>query len=271
MDPRLEANRANWNERVGVHITSRFYDVEGWLRDAPLPPPEETDFVGDVHGRNLVHLQCHFGMDTLRWARAGAHVTGIDFSPEAVREATLLAQRAGLAGQSRFVCANVYDAPAALAGERFDVVYVSLGSLCWLPDVHEWGAVVAQLLKPGGRLFIHEVHPFITVFDDDGERVTYDYFADAHSPLVVDDDATYTDGARLSSTTTYEWIQSIESILHALLDNGLVLEAFREHDWTVFQQTPWLEAGGGGRYTISAGRPRVPLTFTIAARLSSTR
>jgi len=127
MEPRLEANRANWNERVGIHTRSQFYDVEGWLRDAPGPRSEESDALRDVDGKTLVHLQCHFGMDTLRWVRAGAVVTGVDFSPQAIDEAVALSKRAGLADRSTFVCANVYDAPRALAGQRFDVVYVSLG------------------------------------------------------------------------------------------------------------------------------------------------
>lgn len=152
MEPRLEANLANWNSRVSVHAESRFYDVEGWLRNAPGPQQREIEALGNVEGKTLVHLQCHFGMDTLRWAWAGATVTGLDFSPAAIHEAISLAKRAGLSERASFVCANVYDAPQALSGQRFDIVYVSLGSLCWLPDVNAWGAVVADLLAPGGEV-----------------------------------------------------------------------------------------------------------------------
>jgi hypothetical protein len=135
MDPRLKANRANWNDRVGIPATSRFYDVDGWLRDAPLPPPEETNVVGDVTDKTVVHqpVPLRYGHSSL--GPGGADATGVDFPPAAVREATLLTNRAGLADHSRFVCVNAYDAPAALHGERFGVVYVSLGSLCGLPDV----------------------------------------------------------------------------------------------------------------------------------------
>jgi SAM-dependent methyltransferase len=161
MDPRLVANRENWNERVAIHTKSRFYDVEGWLRDAPGPPAREVDAIGNATGKTLLQLQCHFGMDALRWARAGATITGLDFSPVAISEAISLASRAGLADRASFVCANVFDAPQALASQRFDVVYVSLGSLGWLPDVAAWGAVVADLLLPGGTFYLHE----------DGERI----------------------------------------------------------------------------------------------------
>ena len=265
MEPRFEANRANWDERVGVHTRSAFYDVEGWLRDAPGPRQRERDALGDVDGATLVHLQCHFGMDTLQWARAGALVTGVDFSPPAIETATALAQRAGLSERARFVCANVYDAVAALEGERFDVVYVSLGALCWLPDVAEWGRVVAALLAPGGRLYLHDVHPFTFSFDDDGERVIYGYFEESDSPFVADENTTYTDGGLLSSTRTYEWNHALGEIVAAVLAPGLVLDALTEHDWTDYRAFPWLEEVTPGNFTVPRGRPRIPLTFTLLA------
>jgi SAM-dependent methyltransferase len=269
MEPRLEANRLNWNERVSVHVQSQFYDVDGWLRDAPGPPPREIEALGDLEGKTLVHLQCHFGMDTLQWARAGATVTGLDFSPAAIDAATQLAQRAGLSERSSFVCADVYDAPSALSGERFDVVYVSLGALCWLPDVPLWGGVVAGLLAPGGRLFLHDVHPLAACFDDGGERIAYGYFEDPENPFVCDDDSTYTDGALIAATRTYQWNHSIAEVVGALIGHGLALDSLEEHDWTVFQQFPWLVATADGRYIAAEGRPRIPLTFTILAHVAS--
>lgn len=266
MDPRLEINRTNWDSRVQIHAQSRFYDVEGWLRDAPGPPTREVEALGDVTGKTLVHLQCHFGMDTLRWARAGAVVTGVDFSAAAIDEARSLAQRAGLSDRSTFVCANVYDAARVLFGARFDVVYVSLGSLCWLPDVYAWGEVVADLLEPGGRLYIHDVHPLSECLARDGERVTYGYFQEPNDPLVFNDASTYTDGGKLSTTTTYEWNHSIGEIVASLMSRGLVLDALSEHDWTVFQQFPWLIETAPGVLGIPSDRPRIPMSFTILAR-----
>ena len=127
-------NRANWDERTAIHLESRAYDVEGWIRDGKGPPPRELEALGDVSGLRLLHLQCHIGLDTLAWARAGASVTGLDFSPAAIAAATEITERAGLSGRARFVCADVYDACEALDHATFDVVYVSLGSLCWLPS-----------------------------------------------------------------------------------------------------------------------------------------
>jgi SAM-dependent methyltransferase len=269
MEPRLYANRANWNERVAIHAQSRFYDVEGWLRNAPGPPLREVDAIGDVAGKTLLQLQCHFGMDTLRWARAGAMVTGLDFSPVAISEATSLALRAGLSDLATFVCANVYDAPRALSGERFDVVYVSLGSLEWLPDVSAWGAVVADLLLPGGRFYLHDVHPFSSCFDEEGERVIYGYFEQPEHPFVDDYSYSYTDGGEMTTTRTYEWNHSVSEVQAALTSRGLVVDSFVEHDWTLFHQFPWLSENSEGLYVGSEGRPRIPLSYTIVAHAPS--
>jgi SAM-dependent methyltransferase len=264
MDNWLAVNRANWDERAAIHVTSKFYDINGWLRDEPGPTTLEVNALGDVDGLSLVHLQCHIGTDTLRFARVGATVTGVDFSPAAIREATTLAQRAGLAGRSRFLCANVYDAPEILGGERFDLVYVSLGSLCWLPNIEGWAEVVARLLKPEGRLYVHDVHPLSNCLDDDGVRFTFGYF-EAADPLIFNSAETYTDGVALSSTTTFEWNHSLSDLFGALRFNGLVLDAFDELDWTVWAQFPWLEESDEGMWRIPRDRPRIPLAFTLVA------
>jgi SAM-dependent methyltransferase len=269
MEPRLESNLKNWNSRVEVHAKSRFYDVEGWLHNAPGPPPREVEALGDLEGKTLVHLQCHFGMDTLSWARAGANVTGLDFSTAAIDEANSLAERAGLSEHASFVCANVYDASEALQRKRFDVVYVSLGSLCWLPDVAAWGEVVADLLAPGSRLYLHDVHPFSSCFDGDGERVVYSYYEDPDEPQIFDSTSTYTDGEELSAIRTYEWNHSIGEMVAALLGHGLVLDSLTEHDWTLFHQFPWLEETESGLLVVPEGRPRIPLSFTILAHKPS--
>jgi SAM-dependent methyltransferase len=151
VDARVEANRRRWDESVGVHLASSFYDVEGWLARAPGPRAEELAAPGDVLGRTLVHFQCHFGMDTLQFARAGAIVTGVDFSAAAISAARSLAVRAGLADAATFVCGDVLDAPTLLDGRRFDVAYVSLGSLCWLPSVAAWADAVASVLASGAK------------------------------------------------------------------------------------------------------------------------
>jgi SAM-dependent methyltransferase len=269
MDPRLAANLENWNSRVRIHTESRFYDVEGWLREAPGPPQREIEALGDVEGKTLVHLQCHFGMDTMQWARVGAVATGLDFSPAAIDEAVVLAERAGLSERTSFVCSNVYDAPQALSGKQFDVVYVSLGALCWLPNIAAWGAVVAELLAPDGRLYLHDGHPFTSCFDDDGERIISSYFEEPEDPYVSDNPFTYTDGEELGATRTYEWNHSLGEIVAALVTNGLVIDSLAEHDWSLFRRFPWLEETESGIFVIPEGRPRIPLSLTVTAHAPS--
>jgi SAM-dependent methyltransferase len=262
----LAANRANWDDRVAVHTTSRFYDVERWLREARGPRPWEAEILGPVSGLRLVHLQCHFGLDTLAWARAGATVTGLDFSPAAVAAATGLAERAGLSGASRFVCADVHRAVEALGGAAYDIVYVSLGALCWLPSVRAWAAQAAGLLAPGGRLFLHDSHPLAWAMADEELTVAYTYFEEA-VPFVEDSPLTYTDGdLPIAHTRSYEWNHSLGEIVTAVLDQGLVLERLHEHDWTSFARFPWLVRRDEQRWEPPPGRPRVPLSFTLVAR-----
>jgi SAM-dependent methyltransferase len=264
VDPRLEVNRANWDDRVPIHAASTFYDVAGWLAPRPGLRPWERALVGDVAGLDVVHLQCHFGLDTLMLAQAGARVTGVDIAPAAVAQATELAERAGLVDRATFVEANVYDAP-----HTFDLVYVSLGALCWLPRVRDWAAQVAALLRPGGRLFLHDTHPLShTLSYDDSLTITWSYFEEPE-PWVEESEHTYTDGdVKLTNTRSYEWNHSIGEVVTALLAEGLRLTHLEEHDWTVFHRHPSLEEQPDGRWALPEGAVRIPLSYTLMAAKS---
>jgi SAM-dependent methyltransferase len=265
VDERLEANRANWDDRTAIHLESRFYDVEGWLRDERGPRPEEIAALGDVTGLQLLHLQCHIGLDTLAWARAGALVTGLDFSPAAIASARDIADRAGLADRATFVCADVLAAADTLASARFDVVYVSMGALCWLPSVDRWAREVAALLAPGGRCYLHDAHPLIGALGDD-LRVERTYFEEPE-PFVFDDGALYTDGDRgaVAHPLVYEWNHGLGEIVTALLGHGLVLDRLVEHDWAPWRRFPFLVETDDGCWTTPAGTPRIPMSFTLLA------
>lgn len=265
MESRLDANRRMWDDRTGIHVASRFYDVDGWLATRPGPRPREVDALGDVVDLELVHLQCHFGLDTLAWATAGARVTGLDFSAEAIREARGLTARAGLADRARFVCANVLDAREALDHRAFDIVYVSLGALCWLPSVEQWAEEAAGLVRPGGRLYLHDVHPVCWAMADDTPELAHTYFEEAE-PYVDDSDQTYTDTDRpLVHTRSYEWNHGIGEVVTALIRQGLRIDTLEEHDWTVHRRFPWLVETEPGTWTSPPGMPRLPLSFTLVA------
>jgi SAM-dependent methyltransferase len=222
-----------------------------------------------VVGLDLVHLQCHFGLDTLAWARAGARVTGLDFSSRAIEVAQDLAVRAGLADRASFVCADVYDAIEVLEHRTFDVVYVSLGALSWLPSVDRWAQQVSGLLRPGGRLYIHDGHPFAWALANDDLVVQHTYFEESE-PYVADSPRTYTDADReVRAQRLYEWNHSLGETVTAVIRKGLRIDSLEEHDWTVWPRFPWLVPEADGRWRTPPGHPRVPLSFTLLATRAS--
>jgi SAM-dependent methyltransferase len=265
----LAANRANWDERVAIHRRddTGAYRVDRFLAgDDTLNPIEESE-LGDVAGRRLVHLQCHFGLDTLRLARRGAQVVGVDFSLPAIEEARRLAAAAGLP-QARFVHGDVYDAPA-LVGSGFDIVYTTWGTICWLPDVARWAATIAALLAPGGFLYFADGHPGALVLEEREGRLVPWYAPDTapDQPLVFDADITYTgDPTPLAAKRTYEWIHSLSRIVNSLLGAGLRLEFLNEHPslpWKVF---PMCIRDGDRLYRLPDDLPRIPLAVSLRAR-----
>ena len=258
-----ETNRANWDERVPIHARGDFYDVASFLSGDERLRPFELEEVGDVSGRDLLHLQCHFGIDTLSWARRGARATGLDFSAPAVETARELAAEIGL--EAEFVVSDVYDAREALGGRGFDIVYTGLGALIWLPDIRRWAGVVAGLVRPGGFLYLSEFHPFADVFGDEDLTVEHDYFH-SEEPHVWDEPGTYADlDAETTHNVTYEWHHPISDVVSALIEAGLVLEFLHEHDYTLFPRWPFLEKSGFDAYRVPEGRPRIPLMYSLRA------
>ena len=266
------ANRAMWDESVPVHLRSAFYDLAA-LRDgsARLYPIEEAE-LGAVRGLRVLHLQCHFGRDSLVLARRGADVTGLDFSPAAIAAARDLARELDLAARARFVEADLYDAPEAVDHPGgFDLVFVSWGALLWLHDIRRWAAIVARFLKPGGRLYLAEGHPFATLFESgpgraDGglPRCAAPYF---HAgPIRDDDPADYADpAATLVTPATYVFHHPLGDIVTALVDSGLMLEYLREHDAVPWRMMDGLRAGPDRMYRWP-DQPWLPLAFSLSAR-----
>jgi SAM-dependent methyltransferase len=256
---------------VPIHVASDLYDVARFRKGGLHLRPFELEEVGDVTGRRLAHLQCHFGLDTLSWARVGASVVGLDFSEPAVRAATELAVETGL--DARFVQSDVYDAVAALDGERFDIVYTGLGALNWLPDLPRWAGVVADLLVDDGVLYLSEFHPLSWVFADEDRTVAYDYF---HNPEgeTFDDGETgsYADlDAKTTNNATLEWAHTLADVVTAVLGAGLRLELLSEHDYTLFPRFPDLAEdrellSAGVVYRQPEGSPRLPLMYSLRAR-----
>jgi SAM-dependent methyltransferase len=259
-----EANRESWDERVPIHTSGGFYDVASFKAGQERLQPFEVSEVGDVSGKDLLHLQCHFGMDTLSWARRGARVAGLDFSAPAVEAARSLAAELSL--EALFVQSDVYEAAEALGGRSFDVVYTGRGALNWLPDLGRWAGVVAALVRPGGFLYLSEFHPFTEVFGDDDLTVERDYFH-SREPDIWDEPGTYADPeAETENNLTYEWRHPLGEVVSAVASAGLSVELLHEQDYTVFPRWPFLEKSGPDAYRQPEGAPRLPLMYSLRAR-----
>jgi SAM-dependent methyltransferase len=252
-----EARAANlelWNSWTRVHEKSSFYDVEGFKAGATSLLPLEMEELGPfVHeGTTLLHLQCHFGLDTLSWARRGAHVVGLDLSDEAVYLARRLAEEVGLSRRAEFVCADLYDADEHLGERLFDVVFVSWGAIEWLPDLERWAGIVARHLAPGGTFYMAEIHPFAYALDEvPGEhdvQVKYRLLPAPDTPDVEAVEGSYADrGADTTGLVAYGWTHDFAEILGALTGAGLRVEHLHElptspapfWDWMVRDEDRW--------------------------------
>ncbi|MGQ4910842.1 MAG: class I SAM-dependent methyltransferase [Candidatus Thorarchaeota archaeon] len=261
----IESNREMWDVLAKAHTGSEFYDVKGFLDGKQTLDPIEVEELPDLTDKRLIHLMCHFGIDTLSLARMGADVTGVDFSPEAIRAAKELSKTAGI--NARFVCANVYDVPEVIK-ERFDVVFTSGGVLVWLPNLEKWAKVINSLLRPGGFFYIREFHPFAYVFDDEAQtelRVRFPYFMD-EEPLMFEGDGSYAvDGSETGKTRSYEWNHSISKIINALTGEGLRIDYFNEFAETSYKALPFMVQREDGRWVLPTKQECVPLMFSLKA------
>ena len=271
MEDYLLVNRASWDERAPAHAASPDYSVAQLISDPEFLSGVvafDLPLLGDISGLRGVHLQCHIGTDTISLARLGASMTGLDFSPAALEQARDLAARSG--SDVTFVEADIYDAAAVLGGGAFDLVYTGIGALCWLPSISRWAAVVASLLRPGGRLFIREGHPMLwTLADPRPDRllsVEWPYF-ERPEPTIWDEGGTYVEtDVVFEHNVTHEWNHGLGEIVTALFAEGMELTGLVEHDSVPWDALPGqMEQIGGGEWRL-ADRPwRLPHSYTLQA------
>jgi 2-polyprenyl-3-methyl-5-hydroxy-6-metoxy-1,4-benzoquinol methylase len=257
------ANLAWWQEAASLHAGSEFYDLEGLRSGRDVMRPHEVVEIGEVSGRDLVHLQCHIGTDTLSWARRGARTVGLDFSSKAIEVAGGLAAACGV--DIEFVRADVYDAPEALGHRRFDIVYTGIGALNWLADLPGWAQVVERLLRPGGSLYLSEIHPLVLGLSEDGRTLAGDILH-AGNQMNTTPGGTYAvPDAEMVNRVTFERIHGLGEVLTAVLDAGLSVEHFGEQHYTN-APWPWTVRGEDGFFRLPDGWPRYPLTYSLRAR-----
>ncbi len=263
----IEKNKNRWDELAKVHFGSEFYDVKKFREGGISISDLEVKEVGDVTGKTLLHLQCHFGKDTLSWARLGAKVTGVDFSSQAIKLASQLSEEIGL--DATFIQTEIGKLDQTnLAEKSFDIVFTSHGAIFWLPELKKWAEMIAYYLKPGGFFYIAEGHPFALIFDDEHEselRVRFPYFHQ-DEPLAFDYDSSYASGdVKIKNTREYGWVHDLGYIVNNLIAAGLQIEFIHEYPFISWEMFPFLQEKDGWWY-LPKEYQQIPMMFTLKAR-----
>ena len=260
MDDYLIANKDHWDKLTTAHVNSKFYDLEGFKRGKSGLTKLELEEVGEVKKKTLLHLQCHFGLGTLSWAREGAIATGIDLSEKSIALAKRLSKEVGL--KADFVSSDIYSLPKVL-DKKFDIVFTSFGVLPWLPDIKRWAEVITNFLKPAGMFYIVEDHPLMGIFNHDFE-ISYSYFK--KDPSVEESEGSYADRNAKIKTTTYQWNHTLSDILNSLLEQKLKIEFLHEFPFSAWEPYPGLmKRDNEGWYKFKNEAIQIPLLFSIKA------
>jgi SAM-dependent methyltransferase len=264
MDDYLQANRALWDLWTDEHEASPFYDLAGFRAGKDRLHSIELSELGDVAGKSLLHLQCHFGMDTLAWARRGAVVTGIDISPKSIALAQSLSRE--LEVPARFICSNIYDLAASLASE-FDIVFTSYGVLHWLSDLERWAEIIARFLKPHGVFYIVDDHPFFRALttNDKQELLVSNAYFPSKTPDRVEMAGSYATEAIGEKRTFFIWNHPLGELIDSIMGAGLTIEYLREFPYAARAKFPFMEQGADGWWRLPERFKPIPFLFSLRA------
>jgi SAM-dependent methyltransferase len=256
----LEINRRSWNLRTPVHLASQFYDMAGFRSGASSLNDIEVGLLGDVAGKTILHLQCHFGQDTLSLARMGAAVTGVDLSDVAIDEARKLASELGLAAE--FVCCDLYALAEHLEGQ-FDIVFTSYGAIGWLPDLSRWAQIARHFLKRGGKLVLVEFHPIVWMFDEQFQRIQHSYFNTG--PIQESSSGTYAETSAPIQIESVGWNHPISEVFGSLIEEGLNIRHFAEYDYSPYACFQTAVKVGEKKYRIPNLAEKIPMLYSVVA------
>ncbi len=256
----IEINKSLWNGKTEIHVKSDFYDVEGFKKGKTSLNYIELEALGDVKGKSILHLQCHFGLDSLSWARLGAKVTGVDLSDKAIEYANSLKEELGL--DAEFICSNIYDLKNVL-DKKFDIVFTSYGVIGWLPDMDKWAEIIYHYLKPGGTFFMVEFHPFLWMFDKNYEKIIYSYFD--QGPIIEEQKGTYAEWDSEFTHLSHEWCHSLSEIIGSLMNSGLKLEPFKEYPLSVYNCFNKASKQEHGYLEVEGLENKIPMMFSVKA------
>ena len=262
----LEVNRNSWNNRVDAHLKSEFYDMEGFMNGNSSLNEIELNLLGDIKGKTILHLQCHFGQDSISLSRMGASVTGIDISDKAISKAEEIAKT--LESSAKFICCDLYNLSENLA-EKFDIVFTSYGTIGWLPDMEKWAKIVSHFLKPEGQFVFVEFHPMVWMYDDNFEKITYSYFNVA--PIIETETGTYANKEADITQSNITWNHSISEVINSLIKNGLEILSLDEFDYSPYNCFNKAEAVGPRKFRIAQFNNTLPMVYAIKARSKSSK
>ncbi len=258
-----ESNQKLWDDKIEYHKESDFYRLEDFKNGWNSLKSIELNAMGDVKGKSLLHLQCHFGQDTLSWSRLGAKVTGVDFSAKAIQLAKELTEEIG--EEANFVESNIMDLDENLKGE-YDIVFTSYGTIGWLHDLDKWAANIKRFLKPGGTFLIADFHPFFYMFDWDINKIIYPYFHEKEPEFDISE-GTYADKEAPIGGKEYFWAHPISDIISKLLKQGLTLELFEEYDYSPYDCFPNLKKMDEDKYVYQGTKAVLPHVFCMKFKL----
>ena len=256
----IEINRQSWNNRVETHLKSEFYDLENFLKGKTSLNPIELQLLGDMKGKTILHLQCHFGQDTISLSRLGAEVVGVDLSDKAIECAKQIALETNTGAS--FICCDIYDLPNYL-DKQFDIVFTSYGTIGWLPDLDKWAAIVSKFLKPNGQFVLVEFHPVVWMFDDNFEKIGYNYFNSG--AIVESETGTYADKVANISQEYVMWNHGLSEVMNSLIKNELEINALNEYDYSpynCFNKTIEFEPK---KFRIEHLENKIPMVYSIVA------
>ncbi len=260
-DQYLKVNRALWNQKTPIHFDSDFYDMTAFRNGANSLNQIELDLLGDVSGKSILHLQCHFGQDTLSMARMGAQVCGVDLSDVALQQARELNKELGL--NAEFIESNVLEL-GDKHDQLYDIVFTSYGTITWLPELDSWAEVINRFLKPRGQFIMAEFHPFIWAFDDDLEKISYNYFNSG--VIYYEEEGTYANRDTPIKNTAHVWNHSIAEVFQALRKQGLHIDLLQEFDYSPYNIFKDMVERSPGEFIIQKFDNKVPLVYALVAR-----
>lgn len=254
----IALNKNAWNNKTEVHIASEFYDMKGFIEGKSTLNSIELELLGAISNKKILHLQCHFGQDTMTFSRMGAQATGIDFSEKAIEKATEFSKQLNL--DTTFICCDIYEATKYL-NEQFDIVFTSYGTIGWFPDLDKWAKVVSHFLKPGGKFVMADFHPVVWMYDNDFKEVFYSYFN--IEPIIEDESGTYADRYSEIEAKTITWNHPISETLNALLTNGIELNSFNEYDYSPYNCFNNTEEFEPNKFRIKTFENKIPMVYSI--------